>query len=211
MATPVITSVNNASVQSGHTGVVLTVTATDSDGDTITYSLRSGRGAEDEGNFDIDSNTGELTFITPPTYDANGSNNYEIVVNAFDGSGNGSQTVYITVTEATPVSGLSINPGNRQGAPHQFIRVDGIYPVNANHSGSASSFLVSGNPDGAVMELVVVNPLKEVVPMVDGSNNPVIVVPNTQDVIKHGAGKLFYIRVTQTSANTLMVFESYPL
>ncbi len=70
--------------------VVTTVTAIDADlpGQTMNYSIAGGA---DAGQFAIDSATGELTFITPPDYEApadtNGDNVYEVIVQADDGAG----------------------------------------------------------------------------------------------------------------------------
>ena len=73
------------------TGPVATFTATDPEGDTIVWSVSGGA---DRASFTIDPEDGELTFISPPDYEAseigdgggddNNDNTYEVVVTATD-------------------------------------------------------------------------------------------------------------------------------
>ncbi len=84
-----------------NTTLVATVTATDADLDTLTYSISGG---VDGALFSIDSLTGELTFISAPDYesptDANTDNTYEITVQADDGNGGvDTQTISVMVTD----------------------------------------------------------------------------------------------------------------
>jgi hypothetical protein len=80
--------------------VVTTATATDPDGDTLTYSL----GGVDAQLFSINSN-GEITFKSAPDFenptDTGADNTYNITVTASDGSLTSSQAVVIAVTNAT--------------------------------------------------------------------------------------------------------------
>ncbi|MBE9204811.1 putative Ig domain-containing protein [Synechocystis salina LEGE 06099] len=97
---PIITSGNTATFAENKTGVVYTVAATDSDGDLLTYSL----GGTDASLFTINSNTGEISFLTAPDFenplDAGGNNVYDITVIANDGTVDSSpQAVAITVTD----------------------------------------------------------------------------------------------------------------
>ena len=92
MIAPVITSngggatatVNAAENQTA----VTTVTATDPDLDTLTYSISGGA---DAAKFAIDSNSGELTFIAAPDFetptDVGGDNIYDVTVEVDDGNG----------------------------------------------------------------------------------------------------------------------------
>ncbi|MEO1661175.1 MAG: carboxylesterase family protein [Pseudomonadota bacterium] len=76
---------------------VTTVSATDSDGDTITYAIAG----EDAGEFLIDSSSGDLVFNIAPDFenprDMGTDNTYELEVTASDSFG-GSDTAAITVT-----------------------------------------------------------------------------------------------------------------
>jgi Cadherin domain len=101
-AAPVFTSGETASIpeNSPTTQVVYDADATDSDGDTRTYSLSQGG---DNDLFNIDSSTGEVTFKQPPNFeapaDAGVNNIYNITVHANDGTDDASKGVAITVTD----------------------------------------------------------------------------------------------------------------
>jgi gliding motility-associated-like protein len=104
---PVITA-NSVTVDEGFTGTVLQATATDGDvGDTRTFSI-SGTDATD---FNIDADTGEITFVSTPDFespdDDNGDNVYAIRVTVTDGT---SRTDFedITITVVNIVDALSI-------------------------------------------------------------------------------------------------------
>ena len=98
---PVITSSATPSVAENTTAVI-TVTATDADvGDTPTFSI-TGLTADDT-LFSIDTNSGVLTFLAAPDFDAPadiGTDNvYDIEVTADDGNGGTDvQTIAVTVT-----------------------------------------------------------------------------------------------------------------
>jgi hypothetical protein len=98
---PVITSDATATAAENTTGTVYTATATDANaGSALTYSL-SGTGADDA-LFEIDDDTGEVSFKAPPNYeepaDAGSNNIYNITVTASDGVNTTEKDVAITVT-----------------------------------------------------------------------------------------------------------------
>ncbi|MDR9419549.1 cadherin domain-containing protein [Gracilimonas sp.] len=106
---PVFTSAAATNFTENGTGTALDVEAHDGDGGAtdagITYSIFGGTDAAD---FNIDANTGELTFVSAPDFespdDANTDNDYEIEVTADDGTASNNtatQTITITVTDAT--------------------------------------------------------------------------------------------------------------
>ncbi|MEP3655567.1 MAG: cadherin domain-containing protein [Litorimonas sp.] len=87
---PVFTTPDTVTVLERETAV-LTVSATDADGDILTYSLTGG---ENRTDFRIDSLTGDLEFRQPANFEENGpisDNIYVVEVTADDSSGN--QTV----------------------------------------------------------------------------------------------------------------------
>ena len=87
---------------------VSTVTTTDADGDTVTFSISNEVSVanEDKAGFSIDTNSGELIFVVAPDVsaptDVGGDNNYQVIVIADDGnSGTDAQAMTVTVN-ATP-------------------------------------------------------------------------------------------------------------
>ena len=109
---PTITSgAVSENYQENGTAAVGTYTATDPEGDTITWSLSGA----DEDDLEIDSASGVLTFSTPPDFDdaadAGGDNVYEVTVTASDGTLTDTRSVEVTVTnvnEAPTVIGSSM-------------------------------------------------------------------------------------------------------
>ena len=99
---PVFTSPATANAQENQT-VAYEAAATDADGDTLVYSLSG----TDAALFTIDANTGEVSFIAAPDFeapgDANGDNIYDIIVTASDGTNRTNHNVAITVTDVSEV------------------------------------------------------------------------------------------------------------
>ena len=95
---PVITSAATANVAENSTPI-LTVTQTDVDGGTFTYSMVSGT---DVSKFTIDASTGILSFSTAPDFEAptdgGSDNNYTATVRVSDGVNFTDQNISITVT-----------------------------------------------------------------------------------------------------------------
>lgn len=88
----------SVSVSEGEAGVT-SVTATDADSATVTYSITGGA---DAALFTIDAVTGALNFVSAPDHespaDANGDNVYDVVVTASDGEHTDSQSISVTVS-----------------------------------------------------------------------------------------------------------------
>ena len=86
-----------------------TVSASDADGDTLTYSISSGT---DSSLMNI-SSTGVVTFISSPDFeapsDANTDNNYQITVTVSDGSLSDSENFTVTVTNDTSDDSTTFN------------------------------------------------------------------------------------------------------
>ena len=99
---------------------VMTVVGEDPDGDTLTYSISGG---EDGSLFQIDSSTGELSFIEKPDFedpkDVDKDNIYSVEVTVDDGNGNtASQSILVTVNDVQSRMTLSskVVDENDQGA-----------------------------------------------------------------------------------------------
>jgi glucose/arabinose dehydrogenase len=98
-AAPVFTSPATATVAENSAGVFYTASATDADGDTVTFTLAGGG---DSASFQI-TQAGALSFRTPPDFEApadgNGDNVYEFGVVASDGRASTPMTLRVTVTD----------------------------------------------------------------------------------------------------------------
>ncbi len=97
---PVITSASTVSVTENG-AAALTVTATDANGDVLTYSISGGA---DAALFTIDAATGALTFNAAPNFEAPGDagadNVYDVTVSVSDGVASVDQLLAVTVTNA---------------------------------------------------------------------------------------------------------------
>ena len=131
-----------------------TVSASDADGDTLTYSISSG---DDSALMSINS-SGVVTFISSPDFelpsDANTDNNYQITVTVSDGSLTDSENFTVTVTNdtsddvtTTNFDGVLIRDGYIQSATvcMAVTNADGIdtcvdatYSTTTNADGSFS-------------------------------------------------------------------------
>ena len=102
---------------------VATITATDADSATLTYTLAN---TSDAAAFTLDPSSGVLTFDPAPNYetplDSDGDNAYQLTLSAFDGANTASQAITITV--------INIDEAPTFAAANQDL------PVNENASGS---------------------------------------------------------------------------
>ncbi|WP_020558806.1 cadherin domain-containing protein [Thiofilum flexile] len=129
---------------------VTTVTATDADGDTLTYSITGGA---DAAKFTINSSTGVLQFATAPDYEAptdSGANNvYDVQVTVSDGRGGTDlQTIAVTVTdvaESIPVIGGSGTCTATGGTDVVFLLDNSGSVLAAEYTEYASTVVSIGN------------------------------------------------------------------
>ncbi|SVE47091.1 uncharacterized protein METZ01_LOCUS499945, partial [marine metagenome] len=96
-AAPVITSAASFSAAENQRSIG-TVTASDADDDTLTYSLSG----SDASSISIDAN-GIMTFNVAPDYET--KSQYLVTVNVSDGTSTTSQTITINVTDINETSG----------------------------------------------------------------------------------------------------------
>ncbi|GGX62110.1 hypothetical protein GCM10011309_10060 [Litorimonas cladophorae] len=134
---PVFTSVNAVVVDEGP-GTVLTVVATDADGEIPTYSITGG---ENQFVFDIDDQTGELGFSRVVAFDPIGDNTYEVEVTADDGSSN--QTTQTITVELL----------NADVAPEFFSNGQTDATIFENDMSAPLSFQVRDNYDNAQLTI----------------------------------------------------------
>ena len=87
-----------------------TATASDADGDSLTFNISSG---SDAGVFAIGSSSGIVTFATAPDFeipgDSNSDNVYELTVRVSDGTAAATQAFTVTVTNDTSDDPVSAN------------------------------------------------------------------------------------------------------
>ena len=90
-----------------------TASATDADDDTVTFSLSGG---SDRMAFNFDSDSGVLSFQTPPNFevpaDSDGNNVYEVEISATDGTTSVMQSITVTVIDDAEPTGYYINTGS---------------------------------------------------------------------------------------------------
>ena len=94
---PVFTSSNSTSVAENQTSA-LTLTATDVNNNTLTYSIYG----TDESNFTINSSTGVITFNAAPNYESKTS--YSIIGSVTDGTVTTTQNIAISITNVKDVA-----------------------------------------------------------------------------------------------------------
>jgi hypothetical protein len=101
---PTITSLGAFSVPENSTAVT-TVTATDAEGNALTYSISGGSDAD---KFWIDSGTGILTFVSAPNFesptDVGADNVYNLTVQVADGVLAATKDIAVTVTNVSDSS-----------------------------------------------------------------------------------------------------------
>ena len=111
--------------------------ATDADGDTLVYSLSG----TDAALFTIDANTGAVSFITAPDFEApgddDGDNVYDIIVTASDGTTDTEQAVAITVTDEYDLIPLSSLDGTN-GFTLNGIDADDFSGISVSSAGDVN-------------------------------------------------------------------------
>ncbi len=144
---PTITSANTASVAENTTAVI-TVTATDVDGDTPTYSITGGA---DSALFGIDAASGAVTFTAAPDFetptDVGTDNIYELEVTADDGNGGLTpQTISVTVTNENEVP--TITSGNTASVAESTTAVITVTATDVD--GDTPTYSITGGADSAL-------------------------------------------------------------
>ena len=155
LAPPVITSDGGgatATVQvAENSTAVTTVTATDAD---LTFPTFSIIGGDDFGLFQIDSQSGALSFITAPNFeapaDSNGDNSYIVIVEATDGEFTDTQTITVNVTNvAGEAPRITSNGGEDNATVFVAENSKTVTTVTAvdDDSNSRLSFAIVGGAD----------------------------------------------------------------
>ena len=198
---PVFTSAMSINAVSGSVVTGYTATATDADGDVLTFSTSGG---VDEAELSIDAVTGVLSFVNVSDFnaptDADGNNIYEVQLTVDDGNtGTATLDLVVTVVEA----GLTVEVS---------------YPTpNANLGGIVVTTTVTGNVvdpvgnpiDPADINFIDVNGVRATldagdpsrwsvqVPVVEGPNTLVVTFEPTS-----GAGSTFNVDLQNIAVHT---------
>ena len=148
---PKITSLAMATIAENTTDA-LTVTATDADADAvIMYAISGGA---DGALFNIDANSGALTFITAPDFEgssADGDDDYEVIVTASDGENSVTQTITITVTDVND-NDPAITSAATASIVEGTIEVLTVTATDAD-AGTTLTYSISGSADGALFSI----------------------------------------------------------
>ena len=127
---PVVGGPTTPSFAENGTGTVATYTYTDADQDTVTWTP----GGDDAGLFDISAD-GELTFDSPPDFetpaDADTSNDYEVTVQAYDGTTTVDYPVTVTVGNVNEAPSFGASTATRSVDENTAADQDIGAPVGA--------------------------------------------------------------------------------
>ena len=204
---------------------VTTVTATDPDADTVTFSITGG---EDQGDFSIVPATGVLTFSSAPDFETptdgatSGSNTYIVQVTATDdgaGTLTDVQTITVTVTDVNEAPSITSDGGGATAAVNAAENQTAVTTVTATDPDADTvTFSITGGEDQG--DFSIVNSLPACSPLAQrptlktptdgatsGSNTYIVQVTATDD----GAGTLTDVQtitVTVTDANDPPVITS---
>ena len=141
---PTIDSDNSVSIEENNTAV-LSVSGNDVDEDALVYSISGG---SDGDLFQIDSSSGELSFLNKADFeqpsDTDTNNQYEVEVTVEDGNGNTvSQNLVVTVTDKDSIitlSNLSLDE-NSAGANIGSL----VSYIDDTSATDTVSYIISGN------------------------------------------------------------------
>lgn len=129
-AAPVFSSAGSASIAENVAGTVYQASATDADGDPITFSLSGA----DESRFSFNPSTGRLSFTGLPDFenplDSNNDNNYELTFRANDGRGQiTTLNVTISVTDEPPRDIVAFSGSTTLATHAADLDADGVLDI----------------------------------------------------------------------------------
>ena len=137
---PVFSSSSTFSVRENETSIG-TVTATDADGDTVSYSISG----TDASSISIDSSTGILSFISAPDYEAVQS--YSVTALVSDGSDEASQNISITILNIDPpsIDKIFFSENSNGGLSEEIIlsQSEYIFSSRTTNNGSVDQLVAS--------------------------------------------------------------------
>ena len=151
---PVLTSPTAFSVQENIV-LVATITSTDQENQTRTYSITGG---SDAARFSINAATGVLSFVTAPNFEAPsdvGANNiYNINIAASDGSLSTTRSLAITVTNANEAPVITSNGGGETASLTINENVTAVTIVTSTDPENvARTYSIAGGADAALFSI----------------------------------------------------------
>ena len=182
-------------------------TASDQEGtaSTFTWSLSG----TDRGDFNIDRNTGELTFRNTPDFeqpaDSGGNNEYLVAVRAYDGQYYGTLDMAVTVLNVNEAP--EIRPVNRPEYSRQENDTGAIYTFSATDPEGGTVTWSTGGLDEGDFTIVggalkFANPPDHETPLGSGSNgNEYLVTVHARDDQFNSAMLENTVKVTVTDVN----------
>ncbi|NBQ03197.1 MAG: cadherin repeat domain-containing protein, partial [Opitutae bacterium] len=216
---PVFSSATSFSAAENQTGVG-TITATDANGDALTYSISGGL---DQSLFTINATTGVLVFNSAPDYENpldNGTDNiYNLTIQVSDGSLTATQNLTITVTDVnenapnSAPSGLSTS-GNLVMQENEAVgTIVGTFQAQDPDGDSLTYTLVSGLGDGNNSMFTLENngTLKTAVIFDYELYSSLSIRVSVSDGVNPGVEGNFTVTITdvnETPANSAPVFSS---
>ena len=185
------TSSESISISENSSGVIYTASASDADGDSITYSLSGGN---DSDKFSIDSSSGELYFLSSPDYenpaDSNFDNIYEIQIGASDGLVSASIVLLITV--------VNVNDSTSNQTP-SFTSATAV-SVNENTSGVIYTATADDADIGDTLTYSLIGGTDQSSFTLNGTELSFITTPDYENAADIGSDNTYQVqlRVTDT-------------
>ena len=135
--TPVITSSASFSAAENQTGIG-TITATDDDGDTLSFSLSG----TDASSMSINSSSGVLVFNSAPDYETKTS--YSATVTASDGTNSTTQDITITITDIDDTAPVFTSSASFSAAENQ-TSIGTVTATDVDTDNASITFSISGS------------------------------------------------------------------
>ncbi|MGQ7844439.1 cadherin domain-containing protein [Granulosicoccus sp. 3-233] len=226
---PVIDSENSFTVAENSV-VITTVTASDADGDALTYAIIGG---SDAAMFTIDPVSGTLAFSTAPDYenpdDANGDRVHELTISVDDGSGSDNavitRTIFVTISDLpdedlSPVTDLD-NTAGQAGFVMENSVIGTAVGITAHSEDGDAGQTVSytlGGPDAAAFQIDSEGVITTTIPLDHEAGNELAFIVNATSSDGSTATRSFTVAVgdidespTITSADNISITENRTL
>ena len=195
-AAPQFSSPSSATAPERSTQSFYTATATDSNGDTVTFSIIGGN---DAALFQINADTGAVSFIDAPDFenptDSDTDNIYTLTLSASDGNASTTLSLSVTVEDVTNVD-IEV----------ERVALGLTQPVFATHAGDSTNrmFIVQQTGQIRILNLtdgsLLADPFLDVSGAVAGGNEQGLLgLAFAPDFITSG---LFYVYLINLSGDT---------